>query len=136
MTFFTAKNPYKQEDYDNKDIHDTHYKSTLEGITFKNNIMEIADPEKTNYIMEQIVHIFKNVLKIINAECYPESKNCFNIFGFDLIITSDYTVKIIETNFMPGSPRIDLLQNIMTEIVDQLFPPKNKIHKLNGLIKL
>ena len=37
---------------------------------------------------------------------------------------------------MPGSPRIDLLQNIMTEIVDPLFPPKNKINKLNGLIKL
>jgi hypothetical protein len=136
MTFFTAKKAYKQEDYSDKDIHDTHYKSTLEGITFKNNIMEIADPEKTKYIMDQIIHIFKNVLKVINAKCYTESVNCFNIFGFDLIIRNDFTVKIIETNFMPGSPRIDLLENIMTEIVDQLFPPKNKIPKLNGLIKL
>jgi hypothetical protein len=136
MTLFTAKKPYKLSDYDNKDIHDTHYKSTLEGITFKNNLIQILGKEKSKDIMDQIIHIFGNVLKVINAKCYPESQNCFNIFGFDIIITSDYIVKIIETNFIPGSPRIDLLQNIMTEIVDPLFPPKNKTSKLKGLIKL
>ncbi len=136
MTFFTAKNQYNLNDFTNKDIHDTHHKSTIEGISFKNNIMEIANQEQSKYIMDQIVHIFKNVLKVINASCYPESQNCFNIFGFDVMIMDDYTVKIIETNFMPGSPRIEVLQNVMTEIVDQLFPPKNKLSKLNNLIKL
>ena len=136
MTLFTAKKPYKLGDYYNKDIHDTHHKSSLEGITFKNNLTEMLGQEKSKDILNQTIHIFKNVLKIINANCYPESKNCFNIFGFDLMITSDFNVKIIETNFMPGSPRIDLLQNIMTEIVDPLFPPKHNVSKLYSLIKL
>jgi hypothetical protein len=126
MTLFTAKDPYKTSDVGNKDIHDTHYKNTMVGISFYNDISDMIGPEKTKDIMNQVVHIFKNVLKVINAKCFEDSKNCFQIFGFDAMITDDFNVKIIETNYMPGSPRIEVLQNIMTEIVDPLFKPKIK----------
>ena len=126
MTLFTAKEPYKTSDVANKDIHDTHYKNTMIGVSFKDNITDMIGPEKSKYVMDQIIHIFTNVLKIINAKCFSESKNCFQIFGCDLIITKDLIVKLIETNYMPGSPKIEVLQNIMKEIVDPLFPTKNK----------
>ncbi len=129
MTIFTAKDPYKITDVGNKDIHDTHYKNTLVGYNFKNDITELLGSEKTKYVMEQIIHIFKNVLKIINAKCYTNSKNCFQIFGFDLIIMDDLTVKIIETNYMPGSPKIEVLSEIMSEIIDKIFPSKHKTSK-------
>ena len=129
MTIFTAKDPYKTTDVGNKDIHDTHYKNTLVGYSFRNDITDLLGPEKSQYVMEQIIHIFKNVMKVINAKCYPDSQNCFQIFGFDLMIMDDLTVKIIETNYMPGSPKIEVLENIMTEIVDKIFPPKKTITK-------
>lgn len=131
MTLFTAKDPYKTSDVGNKDIHDTHYKNTMVGVSFYNDISDMIGPEKTTLIMNQIVHIFKNVLKVINAKCFEDSQNCFQIFGFDAMITDDFNVKIIETNYMPGSPRIEVLQNIMTEIVDPLFKPeiKPEIHQ-------
>ena len=131
ITIFTAKDPYKTSDVGNKDIHDTHYKNTMVGVSFYNDISDMIGPEKTNLIMNQLVHIFKNVLKVINAKCFEDSKNCFQIFGFDAMITDDFNVKIIETNYMPGSPRIEVLQNIMTEIVDPLFKPeiKPEIHQ-------
>jgi hypothetical protein len=143
MTIFTAKEPYKTTDVGNKDIHDTHYKTTLIGYNFRNDITDLLGQEKSQYVMEQIIHIFKNVLKVINAKCYLESKNCFQIFGFDIIIMDDLTVKIIETNYIPGSPKIEVLKNIMAEIVDRIFPPKKitKTKKINdkqqsSLIKL
>ncbi len=138
MTLFTAKDPYKTADVSNKDIHDTHYKNTMIGVSFKDNITDMIGPEKSKYVMDQIIHIFYNVLKIINAKCFPESKHCFQIFGCDLIITDDFTVKLIETNYMPGSPRIEVLQQIMTNIVDPLFPSKHKTKTTNKtrLIKL
>jgi hypothetical protein len=131
MTLFTAKDPYKTTDVGNKDIHDTHYKNTMIGINFRNDITDMIGPEKTKYVMDQILHIFKNVLKIINAKCFQEIKHCFQIFGCDIMITNDFTVKLIETNYMPGSPKIELLQHLMTNIVDPLFPPKNKTNTKN-----
>jgi hypothetical protein len=137
MTIFTAKDPYKTTDVGNKDIHDTHYKNTLIGYSFRNDITDLLGAEKTKDVMEQIINIFKNVLKVINAKCYPDSKNCFQIFGFDLMIMDDLTVKIIETNYMPGSPKIEVLEQIMTKIVDKIFQPKNKTNNLqSSFIKL
>ena len=92
-----------------------------------------------NIIVYLLFHIFKNVLKVINAKCFEDSKNCFQIFGFDAMITDDFNVKIIETNYMPGSPRIEVLQNIMTEIVDPLFKSKKsqkQSQQSNGLYHL
>lgn len=134
MTMFTAKEPYKTTDVGNKDIHDTHYKNTMVGINFRNDVTDIIGPENTKYIMNQIVHIFTNVLKIINANCFTESKNCFHIFGCDVMITHDFNVKLLEANYMPGSPKIELLQHIINKIVDPLFPPKNKTKTKNGTI--
>ena len=136
MTLFTAKDPYKTSDFGNKDIHDTHYKNTMIGVSFQDDITNMLGKEKSQNILNQITDIFKNVLKVINAKCFQESQNCFQIFGADLIITDDLTVKIIETNYMPGSPRIEVLQNIMTQIVDPLFKPQNSQHNLSQLIKL
>jgi hypothetical protein len=126
MWSFTAKKPYTKSDFGNKDIHDTHFKNSEVGIDFKDNITNLIGKENSAHVMNQIIHIFKNVFKIINAPCYQESKQCFQIFGCDLMITADLTVKIIEANYMPGSPNISIIDNIMSDIIDPIFKPKNK----------
>ena len=49
-------------------------------------------------ITSQPTNIFKDVLKCINAGCYSESKECFELFGADLMIDEDFVVKLIEVN--------------------------------------
>ena len=79
MEKILAKDPYKISDVGNKDIHDTHYKNTMVGVSFYNDISDMIGPEKTEQVINQIVHIFKNVLKVINAKCFEDSDNCFQI---------------------------------------------------------
>ena len=135
-TIFTAKEKYKKDDYQNKFIHDTHAKYTLKDIAFYDDISNIIGKENADNIFNQIIHIFKNVFKIINSKCYLETKNCFNIFGFDAIITDDFTVKIIETNRDSGTPRIELFDEIMEKIIDYHFPPLIKQPATNNFIEL
>jgi hypothetical protein len=135
-TIFTAKEKYKKDDYKNKFIHDTHAKYTLKDIAFYDNISDIIGKENADNVFKQIIHIFKNVFKIINSKCYLGTKNCFNIFGFDAIITDDFTVKIIETNRDSGTPRIELFDEIMEKIVDYHFPPLIKQPPTNNFIQL
>jgi hypothetical protein len=77
-----------------------------------------------------------NYLKA-NTKCFNESKYCFHIFGADLMLTSDYNVKILELNNSPGladetnkfvqDEYKSIIENIMTVIVDDLFPPNNSV---------
>jgi len=136
MTIFTAKLPYKNSNYQNKDIHDTHAEDTIKGLSFYNDISNMLGKEKTKEIEEQIKTIFKYISSIINSKCYPEAENCFHIFGYDVMITDDLKVKIIETNYRPGSPRIDILSGLFDKIIDYHFPPyynSNSYKKIEDL---
>jgi hypothetical protein len=125
MKIFTAISPYKNNDYYNKDIHDTHAGSSIKGLSFYNDLSNMLGKDKTNYVYEQIKNIFKYVGKIINSKCFEEALNCFHIFGYDVMITENLDVKIIETNYRPGYPRLDIFDGIMTKIIDYHFPPLN-----------
>ena len=36
-------------------------------------------------------------------KCFTESNDCYQLFGFDVMITKDYQVKILEVNSGPGT---------------------------------
>ena len=97
----TAKLPYIKSDWTNKDIHDTHFKSTFKDIYFPEDILP---KEKYEYVYKQIENILNSVYKIAkpHVKCYDGTKYCCGIYGIDFMITDDYIVKLIEINVTPG----------------------------------
>ena len=97
----TANLKYKKGDWTNKDIHDTHVKSTSKDLYFPEDILP-----KNMYsnVYNQIKIILEAVAKIIkpHIRCYEESEYCCEVFGIDFMITDDYTVKLIEINAEAG----------------------------------
>ena len=127
----TAGEKYKREDYLNKKIHDTHITDSLQGMFFPESLKLTKKREKE--LWEQIIQIFKDIKKLGKFECFPESKDCYQIFGADLMITDDYKVKMLELNTKLGFNEFEgirfnkyLIENEMQTIVDNIFPPEKK----------
>tara|TARA_B100000242_G_C43007102_1_gene468095 strand:- start:161 stop:1375 length:1215 start_codon:yes stop_codon:yes gene_type:complete len=131
---FTAKLSYKKDDYLNKDIHDTHLSSTSKYINFKPDILELVPKSKRNQLIKDINYLFKNVLEITKNSCYSQNKNCYQLFGSDIMITNDYKIKMIEVNTSVGLPdykdnikKINhpytIFEGVLENIVDKQFPP-------------
>jgi hypothetical protein len=143
LHIYTALSPYEKKNYFNKDIHDSHHKSSIPGLTFNKDFLKEHGEENTTKVFNQIKYIISTILKLLNMKqlftCYSESEYCFRIYGLDLMINDNYEVKLIEMNFAPGLKdySYDLIGGILEKIIDPLFPPKNKIEKkYNNLIKL
>ena len=138
LKILTAKLPYVNDDYKNKEIHDSHDKSTIRKcMTFKKDFKDIYGEEKVNYIFDQTKYIVQYIYKLINAKCYPEVKNCFNIYGFDIMILDDFTVKIIENNFNPGLDyQPEFYDLIFEKTIDCFLQPENPQPKVNNYIEL
>lgn len=131
----TAKQEYQKSDYLNKLIHDTHFHSASKNIDFKPDISEVIGKVNTTKIDEQINLLFQSILKIIKTPCFPENKYCYHFFASDIIITSDYKIKLIEINKSPGLPTENytnkisdpnfIFQEIVRNIVDKHYTPIN-----------
>jgi hypothetical protein len=106
----TAKEEYKQSDFENKDIHDTHMKSTSKNMFFPHDLC-CVDIEK---IMIQMIRITDSVSDMFEeyAKSYPESKTAFELFGLDFMVDSSLNVFLIELNDRVGYAPA---QNIMDE---------------------
>lgn len=91
--------PYQHGDYLNIKIHDTHARSTDGYPIFPNDLK--VSKEIIDDLYSQITHIHKVCLEKIPIKCYPESKECYNIFGLDLLIDDNYKVWVLEINKTP-----------------------------------
>ena len=84
-------------------IHDTHGKSSLpeEHKGFPNDFF---DKSFTKDIYKDICNFIKEIKKmgLFDYECYKETEECYGIIGIDFMINSDYQLKCIEINNMPG----------------------------------
>lgn len=131
----TALKPYVKGDWLNKDIHDTHFHGR-EGEKFPAALNLLPHIEQKIY--KQIYELYSVINKILkkHAKCYAESRNCFELFGADLMFTADYKLKILEFNYSPGlgyenqeyvpDEKKSVIENIMSVIVDEYFPPVTK----------
>lgn len=94
----TAKDPYKKTDFENQDIHDSHFKSTAQDYIYPNDFNKSFGIEKTNIINNKIIEILKYLTEIQKVYNYPDSDNGFSIIGCDFMITDELEVKLLETN--------------------------------------
>jgi hypothetical protein len=98
-----AKKDYIKNNYDNKNIHNTHWTDDRKNLyLFPTDFYENFGLEKTKYIYNEITNICKTIFdfikKKITLTCYSETKNCFEILGIDIMITENMELKILEIN--------------------------------------
>ena len=110
---YTANEEYKNEDYSNPEIHDSHYSEK----SIRNRMFPDDFPNLKNFkdkINKQVHDIFKNLKKsiILPIKCYPEDMNCYEIFAADIMVLKDLKLKVLEFNHSIGYP----------ESVDKRYP--------------
>ena len=128
---FTAKDKYINDDYLNKDIHDTHMNSTTKYINFKPHISNLIGQKESQKIENDIKFLFKNILNVTNTLCYQEDESCYHIFASDIMITSNNKIKLIEINGSAGLPyfeddikKINHPTKIFKNILNSIVYPK------------
>lgn len=102
-----AKKDYVKNNFINKDIYNTHWQEDRsKQFVFPIDFYNEFGYDKTEIIHNQIKTIsnkFFDILKNkITLKCYSETKNCYEIFGVDLMVDDNFNVKIIEFNEKPG----------------------------------
>ena len=104
MEIFTAKQKYKNEDWNNENIHDTHFKNSGILALFRPGMYHKLTPKITNKNMQQIIANIKECilyiskLAISNIQLYSGCKNAYEVYGFDILIKDDLSVFIMEVN--------------------------------------
>jgi hypothetical protein len=129
-----AREPYIKGNYYDSRIHDTHFYDGQQPRYFPRDF-PFSDDIKNN-IIEQVNLIGTFLLKEINSKCYNDAKNCFEVFGIDLMVDTNYNVKLIEVNTKIGYPTPDndemnfcekLTSSIIQTVIDDFYPEfKNK----------
>lgn len=139
---WTAKDKYILEDWHNKDIHDTRLRTSYSKKLLFPRDLDIDDEHKKN-IDKQIHDISKYIVQIlnkVNIKCWPQTQQCFDVIGLDLLIDSDYRIWLLEINQQPAirnedqTYRNEIIQGMIYHVVDSSFPPKHKVPD-NGLYK-
>ncbi len=106
-----ARAKYIRGDWHNHLIHDTHFHGG-DGDFFPEALNLPAHALKS--INKQIADLYSHVMRCINAKCYTENKNCYELFGADFMITHDYKLKVLEINSKLGMPSEE---SIMSHII-------------------
>ena len=102
---FTAQETYKNSDYHNKDIHDTHAKGNDKEIIYPFDIIDSTlYNDYINTYLPKIKDCLTYVSKFIKGRInrFPQAKNAFEIFGCDFLITRDNNVILMEINDKVG----------------------------------
>ena len=133
----TAVLEYKNLNYMNEKIHDTHYtEKSIRNKIYPEDFTE--DYELTKNIDSQVIDIFKNIKKNIKLpfQCYPEDKNSYEVFAADIMLTSDKKLKVLELNHSIGYPEsLDKRYPIFENQLDIVLQYYNLIKKENTFKK-
>ena len=131
-----AEKPFIHGDWMNKDIHDTHFHGAAH-YSWSDAVKMIPSLANNKVALQSIENQIHELYSIVNtkynnAQCYPETKNCFEIFGSDIMITDTFDIKVLEINAGLGMAgdlerKRDIFDNIFSNIIDVYYPPKNKV---------
>jgi hypothetical protein len=100
-----AKENYKNDDWNNKDIHDTHFSNTRIGLYFPNDLYgntnaNINNDKDFEIIYKNMKESLKYITKIAfnNIYQYETAINTWEIYGVDFMVRDDLSVFVIEIN--------------------------------------
>ena len=137
----TSRLPYKKDDYNNKDIHDTHFYRNDKQINFPDDFK--LNRTQINNIHKQLKEISKFIIEILKkkVKCFSESKKCYYLFGGDFLLTDDLQIKLLEFNANPGCSADAfrkgkyhyphrIFEQIFNLIINKHFPNKTKKKEL------
>ena len=98
----TSELEYKNSDYTNSNIHDTHIRHNIKDIfldkkSYKKFNINVLEYQK---ITNQIYNILKSVFNIVkdHAKPYENATNAFEIFGCDFLVDLRLIVYLLEIN--------------------------------------
>lgn len=128
-------------DYSNPKEHISHYSKEQKALYYPRDF-KIAKKDQ-DLIMLQITKIFKDIMDITYISCYPGIERCYEVFGADLMICSNYEVKLLEVNEKIGLKEFEndklkfnqlLFESQIKTVVNDVFPSKLDIE--DDFIKL
>lgn len=130
FSIITAAQNYVSNDYDNKDIHDTHIKRSIKGLLFPRDFNEDISADIFNSILELFYHVTQ-IMITQKITCYPDTENCFEVYGADIMVTSNHEIKLLEINNNAGFTGFIhyVINGVMSTIIDKIFPPENSVPK-------
>lgn len=131
----TAKDDYNNDSkyYQDLKVHVPSVLFTNNDYLFPNDFTKEFGEQKTKIVMDKIIELFQFISKvqINNISNFPNTKNGYCILTSDLIIDTDFNVKMIELNHNTGlyTKKIDtnnilskyLYDNIYNEIIASVF---------------
>jgi hypothetical protein len=106
---FTAEKEYKQGDWHDMDIHDTHLKSVKKYILGPTDFEPKMKTLFGKTIYPQMLDCMKYVSRLLegHAKAFDNASNAFEVFGCDFMITDDYKLKLLEVNDHTGLSMAD-----------------------------
>jgi len=142
MPIYLAKKDFIYDNFEDEEIHISHYSSGqealyLDGLKFNKS--------ELNKIIINIKLIMSDIADNLKANCFSESKRCYEIFAVDLMITDDFDIKLLEINDKVGFKEFTddiypfnntLIENELELTVDYFLPSKNEIIKNDDFIKI
>jgi hypothetical protein len=112
----TAKKEYTKGNYSDKNIHDTHLKSTPRNLFYPADLDDPGDDKTFFPQMEKICNAIVEILRTC-AEAYKESVFAFQVFGIDFLPTDDGKIVLLEVNNNVGydevTPPIPLAASVL-----------------------
>lgn len=131
-----ADDPYVAGDWTNKRVHDTHFVLTEAGpkVVY---LDEAMPSDAYDHVNDELTALFTSIARNMEGDCYAESEYCYQVFGADIMVTADGSLRLLEINNQPGYNKDlgtagILLRHIMYHIVDNILPAKNIIRKPHG----
>ena len=129
--FRVAKLPFVLDNFDNMDIHDTHYFKSDAYYYFPqdfntDNIGKTITQNIINTLLKDIREIMRKVSVILGnsmPEKYPNIKKPFQMEGIDIMITEDFKPILIECNgragFSNDDDENDIFYNKVFDLIDR-----------------
>lgn len=115
---YIAKKKYIPRDYNNKSIHNIH-SDNADIKPYPEYFEKHFGREVNKKIWGQIKDMSKELCRMTKIKCYRETKNCYNVFGMDIMVDSKYNIKLLECN---TNPRTELLlKNQLKNVRDNFY---------------
>ena len=128
---YTALEPYKNIDYNNHDIHDTHFGSTSRDYICPDDLPAELKPIFDRHIYPKMQHCMLLISKMFEKHAKPwsQAENAFELFGCDFLVHDDYNITLLEINDRIGfkkystEKRLQFSNLICNVILDSFLLP-------------